>query len=142
MAEYRVPTTTKVEGMISTHAALLAQHGITGGLAASRPAAGTADKYYFSTDTGVWARDNGSSWDEVSGLSQATIEALIADDSNLSVEAQAVIAVGPADVDANLSAEAQAAISASHSNAQDHSNADDHPAPTFDGGTDEVVFQI
>src|SRR4051794_3479877 len=35
------------------------------GLASARPAAGTQGGYYFATDTGVLARDNGSSWDIV-----------------------------------------------------------------------------
>jgi len=77
MAEYRVPTTTKVEGLIQAHADLLEQHGITSGLIASRPAAGTDGNYYFSTDSGVWARDNGATWDEVSGLSEVYIQGLI-----------------------------------------------------------------
>lgn len=75
--EYRVPSTTKVTGMIQAHADLLAQHGISAGVEASRPAAGTADRYYFCTDTNKWCRDNGSSWDEVSGLSEAYIQGLI-----------------------------------------------------------------
>ena len=155
MAEYRVPSTTKVEGMISTHAAVLETHGISGGLHASRPAAGTAGKYYFSTDTGVWSRDNGATWDEVSGLTEVYIQSLIdasigthaaltathgcttiadvsdiAVDSNLSSAAQAVVTAGACDVDANLSAAAQAAITASHT------------APTYDGVNDEIVFTI
>ena len=131
MAEYRVPSTTKVEGMITTHAAVLETHGISAGLYASRPAASAAGKYYFSTDTSVWSRDNGATWDEIeSGLGEAAVQALIATDSNLSVAAQAVVTAGACDVDANLSAAAQAAITASHS------------APTYDGVNDEVVFQI
>lgn len=34
------------------------------GVAASRPAAGTAGRLYYSTDTQVLERDNGSTWDE------------------------------------------------------------------------------
>jgi hypothetical protein len=37
------------------------------GLAASRPAAGTEGRLYYSTDTAVLERDNGSSWDSVEG---------------------------------------------------------------------------
>ena len=77
MAEYRVPTTTKVNALIQAHADLLEQHGISAGLAADRPAAGIVGRYYFSTDAGIWARDNGTSWDEVSGLSEAYIQSLI-----------------------------------------------------------------
>ena len=77
MPERRFPTTSKVAGMIQAHADLLAQHGISAGVHASRPAPGTADRYYFSTDTGVWARDNGTTWDEVSGLSEGYIQGLI-----------------------------------------------------------------
>lgn len=114
MAEHRSPTTTKVTGMIQAHADLLEQHGISAGLDASRPATGTEGNYYFSTDAGKWSRDNGTSWDEVSGLSEAYIQGLI--DTSISTHS------GVADAH--------------------HSNADDHPAPTYDGGTDEVVFQI
>ena len=105
MAEYRVPTTTKVTGMIQGHADLLEQHGITGGLADSRPAAGTADRYYFATDSSVWSRDNGTTWDEVSGLSESYIQGLI-----------------------DTSITTHTAIATAH-----HSNADDHTAPTYDG---------
>lgn len=81
MPERRVPTTTKVATLISENAALLEQHGISGGLDAERPAAGNAGAYYFSTDAGKWSRDNGTSWDEVSGggLSEAYIQGLIDD---------------------------------------------------------------
>ena len=130
MAEIRVATTTKVATLISANALLLEQHGVSGGLHASRPAASAAGNYYFSTDTGVWARDNGATWDEVSGLTEVYIQGLIATDSNLSVAAQAVITAGACDVDENLSAEAQAAITASHT------------APTYDDVNDEVVFEI
>ena len=130
MAEYRVPTTTKVTGMIQTHADLLAQHGITAGLAASRPAAGTADKYYFSTDTSVWSRDNGISWDEVSGLSEAYIQGLI--DTSITTHAGLPDVHHVAFVQSDHDALAN----------PHHSNSDDHTAPTYDGGTDEVVFQI
>lgn len=37
------------------------------GLAASRPAAGTEGRLYYSTDTAILERDNGSSWDSVEG---------------------------------------------------------------------------
>lgn len=77
MAEYRVPSTTKVTGMIQAHADLLEQHGITSGLEASRPVAGTVGNYYFCTDSSKWCRDNGVSWDEVSGLSEVYIQGLI-----------------------------------------------------------------
>lgn len=112
MAEYRVPTTTKVGELITAHAVELEKHGITAGLAASRPAAGVVGRYYFATNTKVWSRDNGATWDEVAGgLDEAAVLALIA-------------------VDTNLSAAAQAAIAASH------------PAPTYDAANQEVVFQI
>ncbi|MBA7575791.1 hypothetical protein ES708_17627 [subsurface metagenome] len=86
MAEYRVPTTTKVTEMIQAHADLLEQHGISAGLESARPAAGAAGRYYFSTDTKVWARDNGTSWDVTSqGLSEAYIQSLI--DASISAHA-------------------------------------------------------
>jgi hypothetical protein len=86
MAEYRVPTTTKVGEMIQAHAALLEQHGISGGPAANRPAAGTEGRYYFSIDTKTWSRDNGTSWDEVTGgLDEAAVQALI--DASISTHA-------------------------------------------------------
>ena len=130
MAEYRVPSTTKVEGMISTHADVLETHGISGGLHVSRPAAGTAGKYYFSTDSGIWARDNGATWDECEGLSEVYIQGLI---------------------DASITT--HAAFESAHHTAFDqtdhdalanphHDNSDDHTAPTYDGVNDEVVFQI
>lgn len=37
------------------------------GLAASRPAAGTEGRLYFSTDTDVLERDNGTTWESVEG---------------------------------------------------------------------------
>lgn len=76
--EYRAATTVKVNELIQAHADLLAQHGISAGLHASRPAAGTVDRFYFSTDTKAWARDNGTSWDEnVAGFSEAYIQGMI-----------------------------------------------------------------
>lgn len=128
--EYRVPSTTKVEGMIQAHADLLEQHGISSGLHASRPAAGTDGYYYFSTDTGVWSRDNGASWDECESLSEAYIQGLI--DTSITTHAGLPDAHHVAFVQADHDALAN----------PHHSNADDHPAPTYDGGTDEVVFQI
>jgi len=38
---------------------------VTAGLAGSRPAASIVGRFYFSTDTGNWSRDNGSTWDDV-----------------------------------------------------------------------------
>ena len=114
MAEYRVPSTTKVEGLISTHADVLETHGISGGLDASRPAAGNAGAYYFSTDVGKWARDNGTSWDECEGLSEVYIQG--------SIDASITTHAGVADAH--------------------HDNSEDHTAPTYDGVNDEVVFQI
>lgn len=136
MAEYRIPTTTKVAELISTHAAVLETHGISGGLHSARPAAGTAGRYYFSTDSGKWSRDNGVSWDEVSGLSEVYIQGLI--DASISTHAADTSTHGAADiadvsdiaVDANLSTAAQAAITASHAK------------PTYDAVNDEIVFQI
>ncbi len=130
MAEYRVPTTTKVNGLISTHADVLETHGISAGVAASRPAAGTAGKYYFATDTSVWARDNGATWDEVSGLSESYIQGLI----DTSIATHKAL---PDDHHV-------AFVQADHDGLPNphHSNSDDHTAPTYDGGTDEVVFQI
>jgi hypothetical protein len=108
MAEIRVATTSKVNTLISENADLLEQHGISAGLQASRPASSGEGKYYFGIDSGIWSRDNGTSWDEVSGLSEVYIQGLI-DDS---------IVTHAEDGDAH------------------------HTAPTYDGGTDEVVFDI
>lgn len=121
MAEIRVPTTTKVTEMIQVHADLLEQHGISAGLHASRPAAGTAGRYYLSTDSGIWARDNGTGWDEVSGLSEAYIQGLI--DTAIGTHA----GVSDAHHSRYTDAEAIAAV---------------HPAPTYDSGNKEVIFQI
>ena len=130
MTEHRAPTTTKVTGMIQAHADLLEQHGISAGVHASRPAAGTAGNYYFSIDQGIWARDNGSTWDECEGLSEVYIQGLI--DTSISTHAGLP--------DAHHDAFDQAdhdALANPH-----HDNSNDHPAPTYDGGTDEIVFQI
>lgn len=130
MVEHRLPTTTKVTAMIQAHADLLEQHGISAGLHASRPAAGTVGRYYLSTDAGIWAYDNGSSWDEVSGLSEAYIQGLI--DTSIATHA-------------GLPDEHHAAfVQADHDALPNphHDNSEDHTAPTYDGGTDEVVFQI
>ncbi len=107
MSEIRVTTTTKVTEMIQAHAATLEQHGISGGLASARPTAGTVGRYYFSTDTKVWARDNGTTWDELTeGLSESYIQGLI--NTSISTHAE--------DVDAHharyTDAEAEAAVKA------------------------------
>lgn len=130
MTERRVPTTTKVAAMIAAHTDLFEEHGISAGLHASRPAAGNEGAYYLSTDAGIWARDNGSSWDEVSGLSEVYIQGLI-DDSITTHEGIA-------------SAHHTAFTQTNHDALPNphHDNSEDHPAPTYDGGTDEVVFQI
>ena len=122
--EYRCPTTEKVDELIQAHADLLEQHGISGGLASARPAAGTVGRYYLSIDAGVWARDNGTSWDEVSGLSEIYIQGLI---------------------DASISSHASNA--SAHHTAFDQADHDalpnpHHPAPTYDAGNKEVVFEI
>jgi len=112
MAEYRIPTTSKVEALIAAHSNALEKHGVSAGLHASRPAAGTAGRYYFSTDTKTWSRDNGTTWDElVTGLSESEVLALIADDENLSEAAQDAIAKR-------------------------------HAAPVYDAEEDELVFTI
>lgn len=126
MAEIRAATTEKVTEMIQAHADLLAQHGITAGVHASRPSAGTVNRFYFSTDSGIWARDNGSSWDEVSGLSEAYIDGMI----------DALIATHAGVPDAHHD------NSLDHSNALDHDNSEDHTAPTYDSENKEIVFQI
>jgi len=108
MAEYRVPSTTKVEGLIATHAAT--PHG---GIDEAAALLLIADD------------------DNLSAEAQAVITAGACDtDANLSVAAQAVVTAGACDVDANLSAAAQSAITASHT------------APTYDGVNDEIVFTI
>lgn len=137
MAEYRVPTTTKVGELITAHAAELEKHGISAGLAANRPAASADGKYYFATDTKVWSRDTGTSWDEIAGgLGEAAVQALI--DASISTHATDTSTHGAAEiadvsdiaVDTNLSVAAQAAIAASHA------------TPTYDAVNKEVVFQI
>lgn len=121
MAEYRVPTTTKVTGMIQAHADLLEQHGISAGLASARPVAGTAGRYYFATDTSVWSRDNGASWDEVSGLSEVYIQGLI--DASITTHA------GVSDAHHAKYTDAEAIAAAG-------------TAETYDAVNEEVVFQI
>lgn len=46
------------------------------GLAASRPAAGTEGRIYYSTDTGVLERDNGSSWESIGGSGAGQVSTL------------------------------------------------------------------
>jgi len=121
MAEHRVPTTTKVAGMIAAHTDLLEQHGISAGLHAERPEPGTVGRYYFSTDQGIWARDNGTDWDEVFGFTEAYIQSLI--DTSIGLHEGNASAHHTRYTDA----EAVAAV---------------HPAPTYDSEEDEVVFQI
>ena len=41
---------------------------VTADLAANRPAAGTAGRLFYATDTAVWSRDNGSAWKTEAGL--------------------------------------------------------------------------
>ena len=124
MAEYRVPTTEKVGELIQAHADLLEQHGIAAGLDGARPAPGTTGRYYFSIDAGKWSRDNGVSWDEVSGLSEVYILGLI--DASIGLHAD--------DPDAHHTAFTQS----------DHDGLPNphHPAPTYDAGNKEVVFEI
>lgn len=138
MPEYRVPTTTKVTAMIQAHADLLEQHGISAGVHASRPTAGTEGRYYLSTDSGIWARDNGTSWDEVSGLSEAYIQGLI--DTSISTHA----GVSDAHHTKTVASELNLADMAekAHSSLTGVGADDHHTAPTYDGVNDEVVFQI
>jgi len=135
MAEYRVPTTTKVQGLIATHADVLETHGISGGLHASRPTAGTAGKYYFSTDQGVWARDNGTSWDECEGLSEAYIQSLI--DASITTHTGNASAHHTKYTDAEAQSVADTQIATHTGNANAH-----HTAPTYDSPNEEIVFQI
>ncbi len=121
MEERRVPTTTKVIGLIAAHTDLLEQHGISAGLHADRPVAGTVGRYYFSTDEGIWARDNGTDWDEVFGFTEEYIQGLI--DTSISTHSGNEAAHHSRYTDA----EAVAAV---------------HPAPTYDSVEDEVVFTI
>ncbi len=69
-------TDAEVDAKITTHKGdASAHHAKTGdnevygllaaGLAAARPAAGTAGRFYYSTDTKVLERDNGASWVEM-----------------------------------------------------------------------------
>ena len=85
MAEYRVPSTTKVNGLIATHAAT--PHG---------------------------------------GVDQAALDAAVA--THAALEDEHHLAFDQADHDA---------LANPH-----HDSSGDHVAPTYDGGTDEVVFQI
>lgn len=135
MAEKRVPTTTKVTGMIQAHADLLGQHGVSAGVHASRPVAGTANRYYFSTDIGVWARDNGTTWDECEGLSEAYIQNLI--DTSIGLHEAVSDAHHTRYADAEAASVAGGLITAHEGEPDVH-----HAAPTYDAGQDEVVFQI
>ena len=59
------------------------QHDISAGLAADRPAAGVAKRYYFSTDTKVWSRDDGTVWvDHATGVSDHGLLTGLADDDH------------------------------------------------------------
>ena len=138
MPEYRVPTTAKVEGLIQDHADLLEQHGISAGPDGERPAAGTAGNYYFSTDAGKWSRDNGTGWDEVSGLSEVYIQGLI--DASISTHA----GVSDAHHTKTVASELNLADLAekAHSSLTGVGSDDHHTAPTYDPAEEEVVFQI
>lgn len=57
--------TTAAESGLSAEA-VLGTGVIMSGLASARPAAGTAGRLYYATDTGDWSRDNGSTWDLIS----------------------------------------------------------------------------
>jgi len=135
MAEIRAATTEKVTEMIQAHADLLEQHGISAGLHASRPAAGTEGNYYFSTDSGIWARDNGTSWDEVSGLSEAYIQGLI--DTSIGTHAGVADAHHAKYTDGEAQSVADAQIATHAGNPDAH-----HTAPTYDSENKEIVFQI
>ncbi|MBA7486820.1 hypothetical protein ES707_22381 [subsurface metagenome] len=135
MPEYRVPSTTKVAGMIQAHADLMAQHGISAGLHADRPEAGTADRYYFSTDTLVWSRDNGTSWDEVMGFTEAYLQGMI--DTSITAHAGVEDAHHARYTDAEAEAAASTLIATHAGDPDAH-----HAAPAYDPAEDEVIFQI
>jgi hypothetical protein len=71
--------TTEAEASLSDE--VLFSSLIGRGVAASRPAAGVAGRLYFSTDTEVLERDNGTTWDDVSaggggtGIAETLIDA-------------------------------------------------------------------
>lgn len=70
--------TTAAEAGLSAET-VLGTGVIMSGVAASRPAAGTAGRLYFATDTGggTLYRDNGSSWDQVGlGLTDVVLKSL------------------------------------------------------------------
>ena len=52
------------------------------GVAASRPAAGTAGRLYISSDTGVIERDSGAAWDDVTATPDAHTHAQLHDRSH------------------------------------------------------------
>ena len=69
-SDIAVKTNAKIDNVdISVHSESGEQHNISAGLAADRPAAGVAKRYYFSTDTipPVWSRDDGTAWVDLSG---------------------------------------------------------------------------
>ncbi|MBA7568166.1 hypothetical protein ES708_09887 [subsurface metagenome] len=135
MAEYRVPTTTKVAALIQEHADQLEQHGISGGLHAERPVEATLGLFYFSTDTGVWARANGTDWDEVFGFTEGFIQGLI--DTAIGLHAGDEDAHHARYTDAEAAAVAAAQILTHAEDANAH-----HAAPTYDEPNEEVVFEI
>lgn len=135
MAEYRVPTTTKVAALIQEHADLLEQHGISAGLHAARPEPGTVGRYYFSTDEGIWARDNGTSWDEVFGFTEEYIQGVI--DASITAHAGDPNAHHTRYTDAEAEAVASTLIATHASNPDAH-----HAAPAYDETEDEIIFQI
>ncbi len=135
MAEYRVPTTTKVAALIQEHADQLEQHGISGGLHAERPAEAILGLFYFSTDTGVWARGNGTDWDEVFGFTEEFIQGLV--DTSLAAHAGIEDAHHARYTDAEAEAIASTLIATHVTNPDAH-----HAAPTYDEPNEEVVFEI
>ncbi|MBA7571936.1 hypothetical protein ES708_13706 [subsurface metagenome] len=135
MPEIRAATTIKVTEMIQAHADLLEQHGISAGLHAERPEPGTVGSYYLSTDEGIWARDNGTSWDEVFGFTEEYIQGAI--DASITAHAGDPNAHHTKYTDAEAEAVASTLIATHTANPDAH-----HAAPTYDEGTKEIIFQI
>lgn len=85
------------------------------GTDANKPSAGTADRFYFATDTQLFYRDNGTSWVAVGGVGTSSnplpeqhVQSLSAD--GLSIDGQVVSASNYADLQSALDAAPEDAI--------------------------------
>lgn len=93
---------------------------IIAGVAASRPAAGTAGRLYFSTDTFVLERDTGAAWVKVGASAHGGLDSVTASQHHT----------------AFVQADHDALANPHHSNANDHAASHTHVSHTGIGADD------